>query len=180
MRESLVELYRRAKSFHEQAYRITSELQSAVRQCRSQEDLADDVYAIRQATKFVEDARKEMGKLERLAEKMCCALWVQAGLGDPISTRHCSASPDVKMMASLPNRHTQPEAYEKLMRHLGVPESLWRDGDHASVEIHWLGFTDMLSRDLAAGRPLPPGIDPEKTYPEYRLSPVRGKMGVDE
>jgi hypothetical protein len=62
------------------------------------------------------------------------------------------------------------------MEHLGIPEHM-AAGD--VVRPHWPGLKEYLTKLAQQGLPLPPGIDPQKTYSEYTLE-VRKKKGVLE
>jgi hypothetical protein len=55
------------------------------------------------------------------------------------------------------------------------------DEDSEAVRPHWPGMVSYLTGLMRQGRPLPPGIDPEKTYPRYklRLRALKGGVPLD-
>jgi hypothetical protein len=143
-------------------------------------ELVDLIYALRKTSELADTARKEMNRIEELTIKQACLIWTTTD-GNPIRSDYVTGSPDIKMMASLPRRKSNPEGYAALMRYLGVPDELWDTSDEESeaVRPHFPGMVDLLSRAMQEGRPLPPGISPENTYPLYKMRLV-AKKGVDE
>ena len=133
--------------------------------------LADLAFMLRESNKLVDDMRKEQNNLQEQVEKVACVRWVQANLNDganaePIRGEFVTATPDVKKMASLPRRSTNPEAYDALMTYLGIPKDVV---EKDLMRCHWPAFTEHITELCAEGRPLPNGIDPSKTYDVYRL-----------
>jgi len=149
----------------------------------AKETLADEAFVLRQLEELADDTRKDCRAVKETIEKCACLLWVEenmntSGRGDPIRGDLCVATPDVKEMASLPRPKTQPEQYGALMTWLGIPLSVVAQD---LVRPHWPGFTDKISELAATGQPLPPGIDPDKTYPLYKLTTrLRRGVQIDE
>lgn len=171
-------LYQDVKAAHAAIYARILEAKARVQACNNMEEVADWAYAMREAEKFAEDLRKELGYVEELATKVACLLWVKTGTGDPIRTAYCTASPDVKMMARLPKRSQEPEQFFALMQHLGIsPELAGLNVEHPVLKPHWPGMVDYVSEQLKQGKPLPPGMDSSITYPIYALA-VRKKKDV--
>lgn len=179
MNETAVTAFRAARTVHEQVVALQQRLEKFVAECVDKGELADVAYAMREASKLVDDTRKRLDGLGETAQKVACLVSVQLGDVSTIRTEHCSATPDVRQVASPPRRSTRPEEFARLMDHLGVPKHLWEGGDHAVVQPHWPGLMDYLARQAAEGKPLPPGIDPSRTFPEYKLV-IRAKKGVTE
>jgi hypothetical protein len=150
----------------------------AIKKCSSLEDLADAAYCCRLIEDTADDIRKRTAETGQLCQRIACALAVATEQVDSIRTDYVTATPDVKMIASIPRRSTHLEQFAALMAHFGVPASAWEGGEHAAVQPHWPGVMERINRDLAAGKPLPPGVDPDKTYPEYRLLMRKGKRTV--
>jgi hypothetical protein len=139
-------------------------------------ELTDAVYSLGEAYKYADDLRREIDKTKKLASKLVCLLWAKFTEGGPIRTAHCTGTPRIKMIASVPSARRDPEAYESLMEHLAIPERVWRND---VVRPHWPGLVEHLSQRLEQGLPVPPGIDPDKTYPDYAVT-IRSKKGVQE
>jgi len=138
----------------------------------SLEDTTDVAFLARQLRDLADDARKELHQVYELAERIACLRWVTENMNElspspSIRTRLCVATPDVKQMASLPRPTTQPKEYEALMSHLGVPKDSVAFG---ILRPHWPAFADYLTDLGRLGKPLPPGITPDKTYPVYKLT----------
>lgn len=98
--------------------------------------------------------------------------------GDPIRTENVTATPDMKVNASIPTFEKQPFQYAELMTYLGVDSCLWDKGvvltelgeEHTEVvRVHWPGFQSLITRLKAQGLPLPNGIDPNATFTEFAL-----------
>lgn len=141
---------------------------------------ADYAYAFREIYRLADDLRKEAQLNKDLSEKIACLLWVKDGTGESIRTEHCTCTPKVRMSAKIPKKSHDPEDYANLMRFLQIPESVWNipDEDFEVVRIHWPGFIEYVSKLLEEGKPLPPGVDPEKSHPLYSLT-ILGRSPVD-
>jgi hypothetical protein len=163
-------------AMHAEIYRELSQLKEQSLKCGDMQELADRAYALRDMHKYVDDLRKELDQTKSVCERIACLLWAKDSEGDPIRTDHCTASPKIKYMASLPSRTRDPEAYANLMGHLGIPDGLLPED---VVRPHWPGFVNYMTRLAEEGLPLPEGIDVDKTYPVYSLT-IRGKKGVNE
>lgn len=134
------------------------------------EDLVDVGALLRRVSALADDVRKEADGAQRLVDRVACAQWVRDHQNDvnpgPIRGRLAVGSPKVAMVATLPHRSSDPEAYESLLRHIGVSEEVIRAG---LVSLHWPTVQEWLSELCAAGSPLPPGIDVSKTHPDFRV-----------
>lgn len=181
MDAELRELYVAAKNFHEKCYRIISKKTETLKKSNDQRELADAVYAINAAAKYVDDSHKEMNRLEDLLEKITCLIWSRDSPdGESIGTDYCVAIPDIKMMASLPHPRRNPKEFLDLMEFMGVPRALTDVGEGRKpvVQADFNGFADYLTDLARNGRPLPPGITVEKTYPVFKVQ-VRKRKEVD-
>ena len=103
-----------------------------------------------------------------LAEKLCCLAWVRRGVPENIKTAHCNAAPNVKHSPKIPKEGS--EDYEKLLQFYGVPSG-------TPFRPHWPALRDRISEDIAAGRNVPPGIDPNAMLPAYTVS-TRKKQDI--
>jgi len=173
------QVFQIARDAHGDAYGNVHQLAEQLPTMSSQGELADTALAMREAARYFKDALKEVEKIRELAERLACLLWLKDAVGDPIHTDHVSATPQVKTMASVPKRSTQPEQHAALMQWLGVPDHLWAADGPEVVRVHWPSFVELLTTNAEQGKPLPDGIDPDKTYPRYSLT-MRRKKDVDE
>jgi hypothetical protein len=179
------EMHRAVRESHGRVHEAIKRLEAEAKACTDIQELADISYATDKAWKMVDDTRKEMNKLHELVEKITGAMWAMTAAihdGEPIRTAYCTATPSAKPVASIPTRKNDPEGYTKLMSALGVPPELANfasEDGRELIELHWPTFMKMLEARLAAGLPLPPGIDPDKTYTKYGLA-IRPKKGVEE
>jgi hypothetical protein len=172
----MVEIFEIMQDAHARVYEKLTRFHQAACQTNDIQVLANRAYALREIAKFAKDIEKEANKAKQMSERMACLVWAQGESNEPIRTQYCTASPVVKMMAVLPKKHHDPEAYAELMDHMGVSKEAQLTG---GVRVHWPGMLDLISERLADGKPLPPGIKSDKTYANYSLT-IRGKKGVDD
>jgi hypothetical protein len=130
--------------------------------------VADTVYAMKEALKFVDHIKKEIGRVQKLAEKLCCLGWVTKGDGQPVRTDYCIGSPNVEEVPKTPKEGT--EEYSQLIKYYGVPEG-------TPFRPHWPALLKRVSADLANGLPIPPGCDPNATWSVYSVT-TRKKQPV--
>jgi hypothetical protein len=170
--------YQKLRAAWEDVARLEVHASQAIKKCASLVDLADAAYCCREIEKTADDIRKRTIELGEIAQRLACVIEVASEEVEPIRTEYVTATPDVKLIASLPKRSTDPEGFAALMAHLGIPEHAWQGGDHAPVQLHWKGLMERINRDSAEGKPLPPGVDPTKTYSEYKLCMRGGKRAI--
>lgn len=180
-------LYADVRELHERIYKDLQALQ-AIALAGDLEEMADSIYALKEAKKFAEDTEKDIGKLQKMLCDMFCLKYTQCddGNAESIRTDYCTATPNPRVCAHIPSYEKQPEEYKALMTYLGVDPVLWdtgkvltENGEESTkvVDVHWPGFTALLSRLAGSGHPLPPGIDPEKTYMLWNVT-IRKKKGI--
>lgn len=179
MHPKAIEAFKIVKKAHNEAYALISDLPDETKSCANLCELVDTAYAMKQIVLLVKDIENEAKRLEETAIQIACALWAMTSTtGEPIRTEYCTGSPDIKQMASIPNRNRNPELYEKFMDSLGVPRDLWA-GEGEAFRPHWPGLVEYISERQRTGKPLPEGVDPSRMYPVYKLT-CRPKKGVDE
>jgi hypothetical protein len=175
MKPEAQELYKLARTLHQNTVVTLMKLAEDVKVCTDEKECADLSYALAEIIKLTDDVKKRCGKVRRISDQMACALTLMAGSAETIRTEYCSATPKVTTILSVPKRKGDP-GYGALMDHLGVPRHLYDDSsEHGVVGLHWMGVVTYLGEQQAAGKPLPPGIDPNKTYPQYAIH-IRGKQ----
>lgn len=155
--------------FHQDFYTYLCELRDRIASETNENEIVDVCYILREMYKIVDDLRKEVKSLDQRAQRVACLVLMKKQIEDDVSTPWCKGTPDVKFEATLPTRRKDPEGFRKLMEHFGVSEEAY-DRDRSAIKPHWPGMVDLLSELMESGRPLPPGIDPSKTWPVYSLS----------
>jgi len=175
----LVELFKQAQSLHARFIEVDLEVRRKLNGCADIETHVDAAYALREISEFADALRKKANATKQTAESLAIMINTANGSADTIRTEYCTASTDVKTLVSIPTRSKKPEEFGKLMDWLGVPEPLHSGGDRAVVEPNWPGLIEHINKALAEGRPLPPGVDPNKTYSESKLI-IKRRKGVTE
>jgi hypothetical protein len=171
---SAARVFTEVKHAHEQIYTALKALKSLAAQSGSITELANIAHAINQSQKLTADTDKDIRMFLETVKKALCVLWVQSDLSGepaPIKTDYVTATPSVKMVLSVPSRKTDFASYAKLMTHLGVPQHLWDmpEGQSVVADVHYPGFVDYVSSLVEQGAPLPPGCDPAKLSPVYKV-----------
>jgi hypothetical protein len=138
------------------------------------EELADMTYTISKVLELFKQIEKTTRGTTELAERLLCMLWAQRADAEPIRTKYCTITPRIRMAAQIPKKGT-PE-HEALMSYLGIRPDL-QESD--AVRPHWPGLVEHVTELLTSGRPLPAGVDPNKTYPVYGVT-IRSKKGITE
>ena len=136
-------------------------------------DLVNVVYVLRDISKFSDDLRKECNGVEQIAINVACALWVTFDSSINIKASLATGTPDIKIAAAIPNKNREPEKFNALMDALGVDPKAVADN---TVKPYWPGIMEYISSLAEQGKPLPVGIDAEKTYTQYkmRITPYKG------
>lgn len=186
MNPLLQDCYRTAKAAHEALYIRLQQIRQTLAS-QTLEGLADIAYALRESEKYLQDIRKENTATAETAERLCCLRYLEdASNVEPIRTEYCTATPDMKTCAKVPNLKNDPKGYASMMQWLGIDPILWDQGeietesgkeDTEVVSVHWPGFTALLGRLAANGLPLPDGIEVDATYHLYKLR-IRKRKGV--
>lgn len=141
--------------------------------------LVDLSWVLRELSKYGEQIEKECRLLRETLERVTCAVWVAQCAADPEAPADCRGefavgTPRARVVMCPPERGS--DEYVRLMRHLGCPESLI----NADVlRPHYPHLCDLASALTSEGRPLPPGIDPGKTKPNFTLHSLRLQKGVN-
>jgi len=148
------EIYAAARALHWEACTKAVQLKR-IAESADLREIADDIYALKEVEKLLEDARKEIKGISEDLIRQGCHLYVLAGDGDPIRTEYCTASPDAKPTVKLPKKDS-PE-YQQLMDYFGVPKD-------APFSPDWNKMIERVEADLAEGKPCPKGCDPSKMY----------------
>lgn len=170
----------RLEALYEDLIRIQSEVQGILSETSELlvgpalklTDAADVGFITRELAKAFDDLRKEAEARSLLAGKRIAVALTERSLSDPntpmtIQGRLASASPDVKIEASLPRPGSAE--FDSFLTYLGVPPELVKSG---LIKPDWKRVQELLNRMTEDGVPLPPGVG--KTYPRF-LSVFRRK-----
>jgi hypothetical protein len=178
MQQDLQDTFSKIRHFHATVWPELKKIHQKAAETPDMQELADIAYAMRETKDLLHAAYATARQAGETAQKVACALWVSDSnnTGGPIRTEYCTATPKIKMMAAMPKKRLDPDGYAALMAHFGISEELQ---NNEAFRPHWPGMVDLFSDRLSAGKPLPPGIDPNKLYPVYSLT-IRGKKDVDE
>lgn len=151
---------------------------------QSLEELADMAYAMREIAKFADELRKQAARVQDTAGKLACLYWSERQQMEPIKTQHCTGTPEVGLMVAIPHKRNDPEKYAAFIDWLGIPREVAvlndpsNKDEHAPVDLHYNGVCEYLTKRLATGGDMPPGVDLEKTYSVFNLR-LRKKKAVD-
>lgn len=131
----------------------------------SPEELTDIGFICKKAYEQLDDLRKEIEKLQNTAEMLACLKAVteeKVKLQGKLAT----GTPDVSMSANLPHPKKNPEAYQALCDYFNIPPQLiqWD-----LFRFHWPSFKEFFTRIMSEGKPVPPGIELDKTHAHYKL-----------
>jgi hypothetical protein len=139
-------------------------------------DLVDTVYALREAHKYSDDARKEIERIRFLAAKFAC-LYCFEHAHDKINTNWCTGTPKETLTFNYPaKRYKDAERYDTLMKALGIPEEVYTQ---ELVRIHWPNFQEYCQKLLAVGKNPPCGIKIDDSNETYDFT-IKKKREIDE
>lgn len=142
----------------------------------SMEELVNLVYISREISKLTNDLRKETDGIVHILEQVACVVHLTRSEGKPIRASLATGSPSMKLSVNIPHRERNPEDFEALMNYFGIDLNSITD---RAVRPHWPAICEMVSVLAEEGKPLPPGINPDKTYPTYTLR-ITAKRDLDE
>lgn len=167
----LITEYDKMKKVYLSCYETLSIIRDELRAGKYQlTDMVNFIYVMRELSKFADDLRKEADGIMHMFENMTCAVYTTQNTLGPIRASLATGTPDLKLGVKIPNQRRDPEKFQKMMAYFGVSDSAVAD---RLVKPYWPGICEHVSILAEEGKPLPPGIDPENTYPTYK---VRIKM----
>jgi hypothetical protein len=172
MKPEALDVAKSVVSLHREITEKMQKLKQVISMTKNMEELADIGLCLKDSQSYLDDLKSDNFKLLEVVNKVIGALWVQAGVDEPIRTDCVTASPKLQICATVPSRHKQPEEYAALMQHFGVAEEYWNTpkGTPPAIQIYWPGFVEYTSMLAEQAKPLPPGIDPSKTYSVYNVT----------
>jgi hypothetical protein len=159
-----------SENLHNTLYAELSKTEQEMK-VKSPEELTDIGWICKKMYEQLDDIRKEVDKLQSLAEKIACLKAATVG-ATKIVGQLATGTVDVSMSANTPHPTRNPEDFAKLCDYLGIPdEVVQNDLIH---QFHWPSFKEYFSKCMSQGKPAPPGIDLEKTHTHYKLK-YRGR-----
>jgi hypothetical protein len=119
-------------------------------------DMCDVGYFCREVSKIMHDLKVSLDGKQGVVSRVLAGRVAGAALqGEVIELRgeFCVATPDVRNKPTLPKEGT--EEYRLLMRWIGVPEETINS---PLLRPSFTGLEEELTKRMALGEPLPPGI----------------------
>jgi len=173
-------LYTKTLRLHKELYQQLLDLKKDMKYAtdsQNEKELADVAFALREATSLIEDIRKEFNKAAGVAKLSACLAWtdkqtLELTMG-PIRTSYVTAEPDVKMYAPFPTKRDK-DGWDALMLWFEIPPWV---ADRELVRPHYKSMVALCTELAKDGKPLPPGVDPANTKPQYDLK-MRKVAGV--
>jgi len=173
----LLKEYAKMKKVYLSGYEQLSIIRDRAKDCKyNVEDLVNLVHVSREISKLANDLRKEADGIARILEGIACVVNLTRGEGGPIRATLATGSPSMTLGVKLPHRERNPEAFQELMNYFGIELNSLTD---RAVRPHWPAICEIVSVLAEEGKPLPPGIDPDATYPTYSLR-IKSKCDLDE
>jgi len=153
-----------AEDIHNTLYGELSETKDRMAP-KTSEELTDIGFICKELYGQIDDLRKRIKEVQELAEKLACL----KGATERLNSFHgtlATGTPCVEMSANLPHPKKSPEEYLALCAYLGIPDQMIQND---LFRLHWPGFREFFTKEMAAGKPLPPGINLEKVYSHHKL-----------
>lgn len=173
----LIREYDKMRKTYLSSYKSLSTLRDDLRAGKYRaEDMINFIYVMREISKLADDLRKEADGIGHMFENSACAVYVSLNRTDPIRASLATGSPDLKLGVKIPNQKLEPKKFAELMSFFGIPSQAISD---RIVAPYWPGLCEYVSMLAEEGKKLPPGIDPEDTYPTYKVRIVAYK-NLDE
>lgn len=150
------------------------------------EECADAIFIMKKTADMLDALRKEWNDRCAFLTRLFVMRFVQDQLNeeDPatnVKGRLTTSSPRVTNAPKLPSYKGEREGEVNedfvtfCVQFLGIPEDKVRNG---SIRPHWPTVTEMVTEALERGESIPGGLDPSKTFPDYRTT-SRAASGVD-
>lgn len=177
-------LYVLIRTAHQQFVKLMQSAHEALDATRKTDEGAADCVNLanccRQSKKYLAEMTKDIAAMEAELERLVC-MHILSDISNEnakIETEYCVATADIGHNYVVPTFDKDPEQYAKLMEWLGVDPGLWdrgkeltEEGENATkvLDLHWPGFQYLCKRLKQNGYNPPPGVDPERAYPVYKL-----------
>jgi len=180
--KSLIQTYERVRRVYVDTYKLLSTVRDEVRGSQyALEDMVNVIYVLRELSRLFNDIRKETDGVLHIFENVCCAMYVMLyqnspEKSNPIRASLATGTPRLTVGVTLPKERSDPEKYYELMKYFGIPAEALKN---KLIKSHWPGICEYVSQLAEEGKPLPPGINPDKTYPMYSIA-IRAFQQLDD
>lgn len=167
-----------SRAYHRSLMGQIVELEETIKATSKLEELADIAFALREAHKVIDHARKELDKNQKLVAHVFTLCWAsQPDASAAIETKICSVTPDPVVHSSVPKPSVDKERYDAVMKDfLGIDPGLV---DRGFLRLDWEQFGAFVTEKFQdEGGVIPQQLDPDKTYTEYRLR-IRAKKSEE-
>lgn len=156
MKESVTEasaILREARELHRNVFQAIVGIKRVFgRRETTLEELIDLCWLLRQTSKLYDDLRKELARQDDTISIVVANRWLMRPTHGPIRGELATGSPDVRDQPCIPRRSDNPEAYDAMLRDLGVPEDVVSS---AAIRIDFEGIGNFLAALQQAGKPVP-------------------------
>jgi len=169
MQKEIKNIYNKARKLHHETITALAELGEGDPKLSERAEL---VFGLKKTEDMLEDLRKEITKVRKGRELICCLGFYQAEV-DSIKTVYCSAKVHTEQFVKFPHKkHSDPERFERLMKSLDIPEEVI---NHEAVRFNWNGFKTLFTQRQVQGLPMLEGVDFDDVYTEFSLRFRKGK-----
>jgi len=162
-----IQAYSKIKQLYLDQYTMISHLRDDLRAHKFElDEMVNIIFILRNISKFADDLRKECDGIGHMFENVLCALYITQNKTEPIRTALATGTPTVNLGVKMPNKKKDPEAFDKFIKFFNVSAEAV---DSKIVKPYWPGICEKISQMSEEGKPLPPGISVDDTYPTYKV-----------
>lgn len=173
----LLQEYEKMKQMYLSCYELLSTLRDELRTGKYKlDDMVNFIHVTREISRLTNDLRKEADGIGHIFENVACAIYVSLNETGPIRASLATGTPDLKIGVKVPNRKKEPERFQELMDFFGVSADSF---EARVIKPYWPGICERISILAEEGKPLPPGLNPEDTYPTYSMR-IRTTRDIDQ
>lgn len=175
----LLGMYQEVRSTYLKLYSMLGDVRDGTKTTNYDvKEMVNMLYVLRETLKYHDDICKEIRAVSELLEKVTCLMYMQEHIDDdpPIHASLATGTARMRMVSSPPHPTKERERYIKMLKSFGVDDHIIETG---VLNCHWVRMGDYITKLCEEGKPLPPGVDPDKTIPKYSVS-IRGAWILDE
>jgi len=167
MKQQFIDVFVKTHTAHREIINACVNLEHDILALNDVNELADACYALREVYNYLDEARKEVRRINDLAAKIFTAFWAaDPNVTEPsVKTEWCTVTPNIKTRASIPSPEKEPERYAAIMNLLGIDPELVKMG---VLRADYDSLGDWLTDRQLAGMPIPEFIG--KTWTEYKVT----------
>lgn len=168
--DDVVRWYRQVFRQHADAYVFLQRIEAALRAPMLQEDRADIALILHKSYEYLDDTRKHIERAKQLAFDTACVVWCsQTDAARSIRGKYGLATPDVNSVPKWPKQRENPEAYDAMMRWVGLDPNCEaiRAG---AMSPHWNRMQEYATKLVRELKPLPKGVSLTDLTTVYKLT----------